>query len=177
MMSEIWRKLPISGRHEVSNMGRVRSWINPGRGAKELEEPRLLKCGKNAGGYVRVTIEKRQYFVHQLVLEAFIGPRPAGKEACHKDGNKSNNRSTNLRWDTKKANAEDSIRHGVFPFLKGKNRVMPGESNPNAKLTQDQVDEIRRICKTGKISQSKLAKQFKVSRALISHIISGRSWK
>lgn len=33
-------------------------------------------------------------------------------EVCHNDGNPANNVVTNLRWDTKKANARDRLMHG-----------------------------------------------------------------
>lgn len=51
--------------------------------------------------------------VHQLVLEAFIGPRPAGMMACHNDGNPANNRVENLRWDTQSSNIFDAIGQGT----------------------------------------------------------------
>jgi HNH endonuclease len=53
--------------------------------------------------------------VHTLVLQAFVGPCPAGMEACHYDGDKANNKLGNLRWDTKRANELDAIRHRTRP--------------------------------------------------------------
>ena len=50
--------------------------------------------------------------VHRVVLEAFVGPCPEGHEACHNNGNPSDNRLENLRWDTKSANALDRVRDG-----------------------------------------------------------------
>jgi HNH endonuclease/Helix-turn-helix domain len=54
----------------------------------------------------------RQFYVHQLVLEAFVGPRPLGTEACHNDGDTANNALINLRWDTSGENKRDEYRHG-----------------------------------------------------------------
>jgi hypothetical protein len=54
--------------------------------------------------------------VHHLVLEAFVGPRPAGHEAAHGDGDKTNNALANLRWATPKENAADRYRHGTVLF-------------------------------------------------------------
>jgi hypothetical protein len=51
--------------------------------------------------------------VHQLVLEAFVGPRPRGMESCHNNGNQTDNRLVNLRWDTKSENNLDRVRHGT----------------------------------------------------------------
>ncbi len=56
--------------------------------------------------YLRVTLSKngKQYRlkIHRLVLEAFVGPRPPGHVACHKDGDKLNNCLDNLGWVTRK---------------------------------------------------------------------------
>lgn len=51
--------------------------------------------------------------LHRVVLDAFIGPRPKGMEACHANGDPTDNRLVNLRWDTRSANAADSVRHGT----------------------------------------------------------------
>jgi hypothetical protein len=47
-----------------------------------------------------------------LVLEAFVGPCPDGLEACHWDDDPTNNRLSNLRWDTSIANKRDMARNG-----------------------------------------------------------------
>ena len=55
---------------------------------------------------------RTQRYVHQLVLEAFQGPRPfAHYHACHNDGDRANNVNWNLRWDTPKANRADAKKH------------------------------------------------------------------
>lgn len=50
--------------------------------------------------------------VHGLVAEVFIGPRPEGLDVCHNDGDKSNNRASNLRYDTHSENQKDEVRAG-----------------------------------------------------------------
>jgi hypothetical protein len=50
-------------------------------------------------------------YVHRLVLAAFVGPCPPGNDACHGDGDPTNNRLTNLRWDTHRENMRDMVRH------------------------------------------------------------------
>lgn len=51
--------------------------------------------------------------VHRLVAEAFLGSCPPGMEACHNNGNPSDNRLSNIRWDTHKNNEDDKRRHGT----------------------------------------------------------------
>lgn len=71
----------------------------------------------HAKGYARVTINcdgiLKMHFVHRLILEAFSGPCPQGFEACHCDGQVTNNAISNLRWDTRSSNALDRHLHGT----------------------------------------------------------------
>lgn len=53
-------------------------------------------------------------YVHQLVLELFVGPRPRGKEARHfPDQNPANNHVSNLSWTTAVINQRDRIANGT----------------------------------------------------------------
>lgn len=109
------RWLPVSdyeGLYEVSNYGRVRSFHR----TSSDTPPRVLRLNQLRSGYLQVALSKngRKRFarVHRLVLESFIGPCPPEKEACHADGDRGNNNLGNLRWDTRRANALDTVRHG-----------------------------------------------------------------
>jgi len=55
-------------------------------------------------------------YIHHLVLEAFVGPRPPGTECCHRNDIKTDNRLENLRWDTSSANMYDRVRNGIHPM-------------------------------------------------------------
>ncbi len=55
----------------------------------------------------------RMRYVHQLVLEAFVGPCPSGLECRHLDGNPDNNQLENLRWGTRLENMADKKLHGT----------------------------------------------------------------
>ena len=108
---EIWK--PIAGTKgliEVSNEGRVRSWL---RGS-----PRVLKTQTDKKGYhrSRVTVEreKMSYKVHREVAKAFI-PNPNNlPQVNHIDGNKSNNAVCNLEWLSNKDNAHHAIEAGLW---------------------------------------------------------------
>jgi len=59
-------------------------------------------------------------------------------EGCHSDGNPSNNRLSNLRWDTRSANYDDARRHGTAAI---------GDRNAGTKLTsldRARASEMRR---------------------------------
>lgn len=118
MTGEEWR--PVVGHeglYEVSDRGRVRSIdgrvIVRSDGVAQRRAGRLLKASPNDTGHMVLRVQHIHVYVHTLVLEAFVGPRPAGKEACHWDGNPANNLLANLRWDTRSANQFDSVRHGT----------------------------------------------------------------
>lgn len=70
-------------------------------------------------GHVGVKLRQggqvKSRYVHQLVLEAFVGPRPEGLEACHWNDVSDDNRLDNLRWATKSANRYDCVRNGGDP--------------------------------------------------------------
>lgn len=118
MSAEGWR--PVvghEGRYEVSDLGHVRSLdrITPQHGHRR--RGRTLAGSPNQSGHLQVGLwvgpRRHQALIHRLVLMAFVGPPPDGMEACHNDGNPTNNSLENLRWDTRSANRYDSVRHGT----------------------------------------------------------------
>lgn len=118
---EEWRPVVgYEGCYEVSDRGRVKSLTRlvPSKAGSTRTSPgRLLATPptKGGGGYPRVSLgsNTNTRFVHLLVLEAFVGPRPEGMEGCHNDGNPANNRLDNLRWDTHSSNISDAVQHGT----------------------------------------------------------------
>lgn len=121
--AEAWKPIPgYEGIYEVSDHGRVRSLDHIGRfrDSTRLNRGRVLRPDSKRYGhqYVNLSRDRKQTkaYVHRLVLMAFVGPAPAGMEACHNDGDPSNNHLTNLRWDTHSENNRDQVRHGTHPF-------------------------------------------------------------
>jgi hypothetical protein len=124
MTEERW--LPVAGyegAYEVSDLGRVRSIdrVITRNGRPALLRGTVLKPNPvPPTGYLAVNIWRngkcKMGRIHVLVLEAFVGPRPAiDIEGCHGNGDHHDNRLANLRWDTKKANAQDTLSHGRNP--------------------------------------------------------------
>lgn len=118
---ETWK--PVVGWEdylEVSDHGRVRSLdrITVGIEGKEYRfKGKLRNPNRTKFGYLRMQLRhngrESRAFVHEIVLEAFVGPRPRGMEACHNDGDRTNNSLNNLRWDDRSGNVEDMVRHGT----------------------------------------------------------------
>lgn len=166
-MIEEWRGL-FDGFYEVSNLGRIRR----AKSGSNTYVGKILKfwvrkdnrlgvrfCGNGAH-------ENRQ--VHQVVAEAFIGPRPRGKEVNHKDGNCQNNMSSNLEYVTHKRNLEHAGQTGLMAC---------GSKHHNAKLSEEKVRKIRELYKLGKYSQSEVGRMFGVSHGIVCNVVNGKAWK
>lgn len=111
--------------------------------------------------------------VARLVLEAFVGPCPPGKEACHKDDNLENNWLTNLYWGTRRQNMRDAARNGVVRF----NKVLTSKQRRKILRLFDRLEESYRTnksCREHYGIYSSLAERFGVSRMTITRIIRGR---
>ena len=122
-MSEVWvaavyHQQELAG-YEVSNHGRVRD--SRGQLAEQIsgcpKPPSRVKEHRVSPPRVRINTEDGRSFlapIHHLVLESFVGPRPADYEACHYDDNPLNNTLSNLRWDTRSANMADRVRNRIW---------------------------------------------------------------
>lgn len=122
---ERWLPVPgYEGLYEVSDHGRIRSLdkviektSKNGVKYRHHARGRMMHQVPAPFGHLYTRLHKdgqgRTFFVHRLVLMAFVGPRPEGTECCHNDGVATNNRLENLRWDTAKSNAADRTKHGV----------------------------------------------------------------
>ena len=164
------KSIPNFPNYRITRDGQI--WSKPRLGTK--------------GGFRQLSLSKFGYFtidlwhdgkcqvcfVHRLVLETYVGPRPKNMEACHFNGNKTDNKVGNLRWDTKSENSLDSVRHGTHAGLKRK-----GEKHPLSKLTEDKVRVIRYLRNVAKFSLKDIAWQFDIAFQTVSKICTGRSWK
>lgn len=124
---EEWRAIPgYEGLYQISNFGTVRSMPRMTTGKDGAVRPfpgKVLKFRQQRYGHMKVVLysghgKKTSRYVHQLVLEAFVGARPEGMMACHNDGNPTNNHVSNLRWASQSENTLDRIRHGNDPNLR-----------------------------------------------------------
>ena len=110
--------------------------------------------------------------VHGLVLKHYRRPRRKGQQGRHLDGNPDHNWLANLKWGTQAQNQADRILHGTSSR---------GSQNGNNKLVEAQVKIIKSQIKgqrsAGAAScQSRLAKEFRVTRRTIRDIWRGRTW-
>ena len=105
---ETWK--PVVGferQYEVSSLGRVYSRLS-----EKILKPR------NAA-YLSFSLRRdgrsHSIYLHHLVAEAFIGPRPGGQEIRHLNGDQYDNCAVNIGYGTHSQNMMDAIAHGTHP--------------------------------------------------------------
>ena len=156
--------------YQVSNFGNIRSKKRPVKtclgvaikGGKVLKKI-IATTGYEVVNFTSSEKGRKQELVHRLVLLAFIGLCEDGKQACHANGIRHDNRLINLRWGTVKENHCDQKIHGTKPI---------GEFSKNSKLTELQVNEIKKSSSTYRF----LANKYQVGKTTIARIKNGLTW-
>ena len=102
----VWRDLPSNPSYQISNTGLVRqkSRMVFNRGRYYSKAGGMVKEHRDSDGYCFVVLalkgENQKRFVHRLVAEAFIGPRPEDQTVDHINRVRNDNRVENLRYAT-----------------------------------------------------------------------------
>ncbi len=136
---ENWKSITGYPAYKVSDHGRVRS-------SRGVLAPWLDGNGRPTVRLYRQGVP-REFRVHGLVLTTFVGPKPTGLEACHGDGNPTNNALSNLRWDTRSSNQIDSVRHGTHIQTR-KTHCPRGHALEGDNLVAAQLRRGKRQCRT-----------------------------
>lgn len=161
-----WRAIPSCPGYEASDYGRIYS----------VRTKRLLGGTTDRYGYAYVNImvgdSKVKRKVHRLVCEAWHGSCPSHHECGHLDGTRDNNRADNLSWITRSENGLQMAADGRAS--KGP-EPMRGEANARAKLTTEQVREMRQLAADG-AKYRELASQFEISIPQVGCIVRRERW-
>lgn len=174
-MKEEWRDIKgYAGFYQISNLGRVKSlggWCGT---AKRKE--RIRSTSLTHDGYVKVRLvhqgKDKTARVHRLVAEAFIDNPENKNTVNHIDGNKQNNIVSNLEW----ADRTEQMMHAYALGLK---TSRTGTYNANAKLTDEQVREIRKsyVPYNRDFDTVALAKRYGVTNRVIGLIVKNKAYK
>ena len=112
-MEEIWRDIKgFEGKYMVSNLGRVKS-LNYNKTGKE----KIMKGVPDGYGYFQLSLCKegkvKNCRINRLVAQAFIPNTESKPQVNHIDGDKTNNRVTNLEWTTQEENMRHAYKNGL----------------------------------------------------------------
>lgn len=123
-------------------------------------------------GYGRLCIDYKQTMASHVVLELTGRPRPQvddyyGAVARHACDNPPCCNPRHLSWGTQQDNIAD---------MRAKGRAARGERTGSAKLTEENVREIRTLGSQG-WSQRELGARFGVSGVAAGQILRGKTWK
>lgn len=152
-------------KYSVSNTGLIKNDTTGRILQSRLDKKGYLRCSISINGKIQTV------YPHRLVGLLFVEGYDRGLTVDHIDGNKTNNRASNLEWVTNNENTQRAIKNGL--------RNTNGEHNPNAKLTKNDVIWIREhYDRDDKNFNTKaIAKKYKVGHTTIREIVSGKKWK
>ena len=157
---EHWKATPQIEGYQVSNLGRV----------KHTAKGTIKGTPTNRSGYPVANLWHENkgavFYVHDLVMAAFVGPQPHKYCVNHIDGVKTNNRLENLEYATYLENSRHASLHGLNAR---------GERCGNAKLKEVDARAIRDRARAGERT-SDLAREFGVGCPIVSQIKNGSRW-
>lgn len=125
--TEEWRDVVgFEGLYQVSNYGRVKS----------LYRKKIIPVHNTSNGYHQVHLYhdgKATYaYVHRIVADAFCSRQhDAQNEVNHIDGDRINNKASNLEWCTKSENHRTEI------YIKRQIEAKKAKSKPVLQLTME----------------------------------------
>lgn len=161
---------PLKGyedRYLVSNFGDVYS----------LKTKTYMKGYFNENGYRSVSISKdgkhKNRVVHRMVAQLFIENHENKPCVNHIDGNKANNKASNLEWVTYSENNVHAYEKGLRVPPSG-NKHWAKRKRIYRKLSDEKVLEIKEKLDRGQ-TQMSLAAEYKVSQRTIWNISKRRN--
>jgi hypothetical protein len=115
-------------------------------------------------------VGRKKMQAHRLSFTAFVGSIPEGLLVRHLCHNKRCCNPEHLRPGTEQDNADDET-------IAGHRSGPDGAQNGMARLTAENVREMRRDHATGRYSQRELAAKYGTTSGQVNAIVNGKSWK
>lgn len=158
---EIWKDVVgYEGLYRISSHGRITN------GKDKVKAVHIRK------GYYSVILYNKTKWknknIHRLVATHFIENPNNLPQVNHKDGNKLNNKVSNLEWCTAKYNIIHSVRTGL-------RKTAVGEAYGRSSLNEKSIILIRSL--NGVMTHSEIAKAFGIAQSTVTKIITRLTWK
>lgn len=172
------RPCPSFPGHSATENGiilshRVRAYVKGRVGSISVIDQsycKELKTFNHQDGYLLVHVfngvKWRIYGVHQVVADAFLGPRPGKHEVRHLDGDPTNNRPSNLLYGTHAENEADKKVHGTHKT---------GVDHHQSRWTQSNIDEIFSMRKD-RVRVIDVASHFGCTLSTIENVLYSRKY-
>ena len=162
-LTEQWVDIPnYQGYYQISNFGNF---------ARQTKTGRVLRKLNAATQYLSISLKdidgtgQKTIYIHTTVAKLFIGDRPDGMVIRHLDGNRFNNKVSNLAYGFPEQNYQDTVRHGTHK----------GSNNGRSILNENSVLAINFLLKND-VPVALLAKAFNVTVQTIYAIKDGKNW-
>lgn len=160
---EIWKNIEgFRELYQVSNLGRIRRRDN-----KKILTPLTLTKGYKG---VRLYYEKKKATtkkIHRLVAQHFI-PNPLNlPQVNHKDGDKANNKVSNLEWCSNDYNMNHAIEHHL---------ILQGERRGKSKCTESSLKLLQRLIDYG-FTIKQLSIIYGICKQAMKQIIRNQTYK
>lgn len=157
---EIWKPIQGFSNYEISNSGNIIT--------HNKKESGLMKLKISKTGYYWTTIsnegKRHRINIHKSVLQHFGPPQPPNTTPDHINRIRLDNRIENLRWATPKEQFQNRLLASQI-----------GEDNTYAKLTEDQIKEIRGKLLSG-MKLKAIGEEYNVTTTCICLIKLGKRW-
>lgn len=173
-MVEKWRDCTGEwfGLYKVSSLGNIKTnSYGQGRVFGRIRKISSV-CNK---GYPHIQLYRNckgtTVKVHRLVATAFIGVRPPGHSVDHIDGNKLNNKLSNLEYVTTQENTRRASRMGLMKVDWSKRKNKP----KGKKLTFEIAEQIRKRVKGGE-RRVLIAQEYNIHQMTVGEIVREEIW-
>lgn len=137
-------------------------------------------AGRSTGGYGIFSCKRPgmapKHSAHRIAYTITHGHSIGDESCCHACDNRWCCNPAHLWLGTHLDNMHDRDAKGRH-YCGGPNFVRHGEDHPKAKLTEDDVREIRRLYVRGVVGYRSLGQRFGVTAMVVKAIVTRRTWK
>lgn len=156
------------GERDMRSKGKGLRWLESMigfQGSECVEWP----FSKRENGYPQIVVGYKRTTANRIICTLAKGPPENNSlQAAHECGNRACCNPNHISWKTPQDNILDKNIHGTQKF---------GQDNYNAKMTNSQVVEIKKLIGEGRLMQKEIASIFGVAPMDVSEIKRGIRWR